>query len=153
MRNQRNTTPEAGVTTAQQTTVWEGRTTEILSHSGRNVIWLKRHTHDLPPRSSIPSSTTGKAELCSPVHNKHLTTFCAKNGQSFIHSQGRIPHNSENDPTALHISMDGSHKTMVSDKIETEKNPGSDASQKNYITSPIGTILLRGIYIGGEAIR
>lgn len=90
LRNQRNTTPEAGVTTAQRTTVWEGRTTESLLHSGRNVIWLKRHTHDLPPRSSIPSSTTGKAELCSPVHTKHLTTFCAKNGQSFIHSQGRI---------------------------------------------------------------
>lgn len=53
----------------------------------------------------------------------------------------------------LYISMDGSHKTMVSDKIETEKNTGSDASQKNYITSPIGTISLRGIYIGGEAIR
>lgn len=53
----------------------------------------------------------------------------------------------------LYISMDGSHKTTVSDKIETEKNTGSDASQKNYITSPIGTISLRGIYIGGEAIR
>lgn len=70
-----------------------------------------------------------------------------------MHSQGRVLHNSENDRTALHISMDGSHKTMVSDKTETEKNTGSDASQKNYITSPIGTISLRSIYIGGEAIR
>lgn len=42
---------------------------------------------------------------------------------------------------------------MVNDKIETEKNPGSDASQKNYITNPTGTILLRGIYLGGEATR
>lgn len=42
--------------------------------------------------------------------------------------------------------MDGSHKKMVSDKIKTEKNPGSDSSQKTTSWS------LRDIYIGGEAI-
>lgn len=41
----------------------------------------------------------------------------------------------------------------ISDKIKAEKSMGFDSSQKNYITSShIESILLWGIYIGGEVI-